>query len=245
MATNRATLAQSLFGPNADVPIGATTPMQWIGTLPARQLPFDTTAATRALDSAGWRPAAREGGVREKQGRPLRFTLLVPTTSRIRQQAAVLLQSQLRQVGVDLQIQPVEFAVLEQRAGNGTFDAAFLSRTLEASPSGLASDWSSGATVNQTGYVSAAFDSLVAAAATAPSRRRAAPLYQAALERLNDDVPAIFLFTPRNNAVLNRRYAGVTIRPDGWLTTSAHWSIPADRRLPRDRGAAAAPSQDH
>ena len=238
MAVDRPTIAQSVFGPYVDVPIGPTTPMQWIGALPVRQIPFDTVAAGRALDSLGWR--AGWAGPRTRQGRPLRFTLLVPTTSRVRQQGAVLLQAQLRAVGVDMQIQPVEFSVLEQRAGRGQFDAAFLSRSLEASPSGLVSDWSTGATINHGGWVSTRFDSLVGAATTATTRERATPLFQAALERLNDEAPAIFLFAPRNNAVLHRRYGNVTIRPDGWLTTVREWSIPADRRLPRDRVAAAA-----
>lgn len=238
MAVDRSTIAQSVFGPYADVPVGPTTQMQWIGALPVRQLLFDTAAAARTLDSLGWRPG--RDGIRARDARPLRFTVLVPTTSQVRQQGAVLLQAQLRRVGVDMQIQPVEFAVLEQRASRGQYEAAFLSRSLEASPSGLAGDWLSSAPGNYARYASPAFDSLVTAAANAPSRERATPLYQAALERIVEDVPAIFLFAPRNNAVLHRRYTGVTIRPDAWLATVAEWGVPSDRRLPRDRSAAAA-----
>lgn len=237
MAVDRGTMSQAVFGPYADVPIGPTTGMQWIGTLPARQVLVDTASAARTLDSLGWRTG--RGGIRFRDGRPLRFTLLVPTTSAVRQQGAVLLQAQLRRVGVDMQIQPVDFPVLEQRASRGQFEAAFLSRSLEASPSGLAGDWSSGAPANYAGYASSTFDSLVAAAAAAPTRERAAPLYQAALERITGDAPALFLFSPRNNAVLHRRYANVSIRPDNWLATVDRWSIPSDRRLDRDRVAAA------
>lgn len=232
MATDRATIVQSVFGEYAEVPLGATTRMQWISREAIRQLLLDTAAAAHALDSLGWRPGA--GGVRRKGGRPLRINLLVPNTSQVRQQAAVLLQAQWRRLGVDLQIQVVDFAVLSQRTERGDFEAAFLARTLEASPSGLLGDWSSSATINYGAYRSPAFDSLVTAAVAAPSRERAGPLYRAALEQMNQDVPAIFLASPRNNAVFHRRYENVTIRPDAWLATVGQWRIPPDRRLPRD-----------
>jgi hypothetical protein len=55
------------------------------------------------------------------------------------------------------------------------------------------------------------------------------------LEQLNDDAPALFLFSLRNNAAIHRRFEHVTIRPDSWLATVATWSVAPDRRLPRDR----------
>lgn len=235
MAVDRATIVRAVFGPFAEVPIGATSRMQWIAGGAVRQMPFDTTAASRAFDSLGWRGRARDG-TRLRGGRPLRFTLLVPTSSRVRQQAAVLLQAQLRTAGVDMQIQPLDFSVLEQRTARGDFDAVFLSRTLDASPSTLVADWSSQGLggVNYGGYASPAFDALVRRAVAAPGRDAALPLYHAALEQLNDDAAAIFVFSPRNNAAIHRRYEHVTIRPDSWLATVSAWSVPADRRLPRD-----------
>jgi len=175
--------------------------------------------------------------VREKAGTPLRFTLLVPTTSRVRQQAAVLVQDQLKKVGVRVDVEPLDFAVFQSRSEHGQFDAAFFSRTLEASPSTLWTDWSTSAIggVNWGAYSSAAFDSTVSLALAARSREAAGPLFHLALEILNDDAPAVFTFSPRNNAAIHRRFENVTIRPDSWLATVATWSVAPDRRLPRDR----------
>jgi len=55
-------------------------------------LPFDSTGAARALDSLGWRRAA--SGMRARKGVPLAFTLIVPSSSTIRMQFAVLIQDQ-------------------------------------------------------------------------------------------------------------------------------------------------------
>ena len=237
MAVDRATVVAALFGANGDVPTGAVSPMVWIAVQrDIRQMPFDTAQAARTLDSLGWRLAPGRS-VRSRAGVPLRFTALVPTTSRTRQQAAVLVQSQLQRVGVDMRIQPLEIAVFGGRMNAGAFDVVFFSRTLDPSPSELGQFWGSGAVGadNAGAYLSPAFDSLLAAAVAARTRADALPRWRAVLERLNDDVPAIFLYSPRSNAAVHRRFAGVTIRPDSWLADVARWSVPRDRRLPRDR----------
>src|SRR5262249_42730014 len=146
-------------------------------------------------------------------------------------------QSQLQHLGVDMRIQPLEFAVFLNRMNSGAFDAAFFSRTEDPSPSGLAQFWGSAAigADNAGAYRSPTFDSLFAGAAAARTRAQAQPLWRATLEQLNDDAPAIFLYAPRNNAAVHRRFQGVTIRPDSWLADVARWSVPPDRRLPRDR----------
>jgi hypothetical protein len=45
----------------------------------------------------------------------------------------------------------------------------------------------------------------------------------------------VFLFSPKNQAAIHRRFDHVSIRPDSWLATVATWSIAPDKRLPRDR----------
>jgi peptide/nickel transport system substrate-binding protein len=238
MSVDRETIVRSVFGPYGVVPLGAVSPAQWIARERVRQLPHDTATAARLLDELGWR-RTRPGGSRGRDGRPLRFTLLVPTTSRVRQQAATIVQAQLRALGVEMRIEPVEFALFERRTAEGEFDAAFFSRTLDPSPANLKVFWSrSGIGANNSGaYASAAFDSLVAAAIAAPTRQEAAPLWRAALETLNQDAPAIFVYAPRNHAAVHRRFEEVSIRPDDWLNSVAEWRVAPDRRLPRDDAA--------
>jgi peptide/nickel transport system substrate-binding protein len=237
MAMDRATVVRSVFGPFAEVAAGATSPMQWIWSDSIRQLPFDTVAAGLALDAGGWRRGPG-GGWRANRGATLHFTLLVPTSSQVRQQAAVILQDELRRVGVDLRIQPVEFTVMERRTQTGDFDAAFVSRTIDPSPESLLQWWSTGAGDNIGRYADTAFQSLTAAALRARTRAAAAPLWRAALGRLNDEAPAVFLFSPRNNAAISTRFANVTIRPDSWLATVTEWRVIEARHIARDRGSA-------
>jgi peptide/nickel transport system substrate-binding protein len=235
MLLDRETIVRSVFGAAAEVPIGSVSRMVWVAGAPVRPQAFDTAAAAQLLDSLGWRRGA--GGMRRRAGQPLAFSVLVPTSSQSRQNAAVIAQQQLRQGGVDLQIRPVEFAVFGDRSQRGDFDAVFFSWTLDPSPAFLGQFWGSRAIGgdNVSGYASPAFDSLFARAMAAPGRAEALPRWQAVLERLNDDAPAMFIFSLRNNAAIHSRFEHVTIRPDSWLATVATWSIAPDRRLPRDQ----------
>jgi peptide/nickel transport system substrate-binding protein len=235
MLLDRETIVQSVFGSAAEVPIGSVSRMVWIAGSPVRPMAFDTVAASSLLDSLGWRRG--EDGMRRRAGRKLTFTVLVPTSSQSRQNAAAIAQQQLRVAGVDLQVQPVEYALFGDRSRSGDFDAVFFSWTLDPSPAFLGQFWGSRAVGadNISGYASPVFDSLFALAIAAPSRTEALPRWQAVLERLNDDAPAVFLFSLRNNAAIHSRFEQVSIRPDSWLATVATWSVAPDRRLPRDR----------
>jgi len=224
MGLDRATIVRSVFGRYADVAVGATSPMQWIYSDSIRQLPYDTAAAARALDRMGWRAAA-PGAVRRRNGAPLRFTLLVPTSSQVRQRAAVIAQDEWRRLGVDVRIEPLEFTVMERRTARGDFDAAFESRTIDPSPASLLQWWSPGSAGNIGAYDDPAFQTLTAAAMRQPTRAGAAPLWRRALEQLNADAPAVFLFSPRNEAAFSDRVDDVTIRPDSWLATVTTWRL--------------------
>ena len=65
-------------------------------------LPFDPEQARALLEAAGW--VDRDGdGVREKDGRPFRFTASVRSLP-VERQLAVLVQDHLRRVGIRLDI---------------------------------------------------------------------------------------------------------------------------------------------
>jgi peptide/nickel transport system substrate-binding protein len=235
MGIDRAAVVRSLFGADGEVPVGATARAQWIWSDSVRQIPYDPAGARRLLDARGWR--AVPGGTRAKSGVPLRFDLLLPTTSRARGDAAVLVQAQLKAIGVAMQLQPVEFNLFEQRSIRKDFDASFQARTLDASPASVLQLFGSGATggSNYGSYASAAFDSLARGAIGAPTRAAARPLWREALGTLNEDAASVFLFSPPFAAAFHRRFAGVRIRSDEWLAGVSEWSVPPRARLARDR----------
>jgi len=202
-----------------------------------RQLPYDTAQAARILSAHGWRDHDGDG-VRDKNGQPLEFHVLVPTTSVLRRQYARLLQEQYRAIGVKVDIDELEAAVVNQRAATGKFDTAILSRANDPSPSsGIAQSWTrAGFGGSNFGrYYNPELERLVDRAVTANTRDQARALWRAAMETVNADAPGIFLYALDNVAAVHKRVENVQFRPDSWAALLRTWRIPPDRLIDRDR----------
>jgi len=176
--------------------------------------------------------------VRDKDGVPLAFHILFPTTSVLRRQYALLLQEQFRAIGVRAEIDALEGAVVNQRVGTGKYDTAILSRSQDPSPSsGIAQSWTQAGFggSNFGRYYNPEFERLVDRAVTATTRDRARPVWRAAIETLNADAPGIFLYALDNYAAVHKRVENVQFRADSWAALLRTWRIPSDRLIDRDR----------
>jgi ABC-type transport system substrate-binding protein len=58
-------------------------------------------------------------------------------------------------------------------------------------------------------------------------------LWREAMDTLNADSPAIFLYAPANVAVVQRRLAGVRLNPYSWVSGLSEWRIDPARALAR------------
>jgi len=238
MATDRERLLHNVFGDLAKVPPGPMPQLWWIWDPEIRGLPDDSGQAARLLRRSGWIDSDGDG-IRDKDGHPLSFRLLVPTTSAVRRTYSRLLQEQFRTAGVDVQIDEVDFSVFTERARTGRFDALIAVWNSDPTPSsGFTQTWTRGGfgRSNYGRYDNPDVDRLVdQAVVSAGSRDQARRAWRAAIETLNRDAPGIMLFATSNVAAFHKRFADVTIRPDSWLAQLATWRVPADRLTDRDR----------
>jgi len=115
--------------------------------------------------------------------------------------------------------------VFQERLGQGRFDSYIGAWLDEPTPRGLADQWtrSGWAAINYGHYSNPEFDSLLARAGREPGVERASALYREAMETLNADAPAIFLYAPANTAVASRRMENVEIDPYSWASGLRGW----------------------
>jgi peptide/nickel transport system substrate-binding protein len=237
MAVDRTRLLRNVWDDLAKVPPGPMSQLSWIWDPETRELPHDSAQAARLLTRLGW-IAPAGGGVREQDGQPLSFRILVPTTSALRRQYGRLLQEQFRTMGIDVALDEVDLALFNQRELAGRFDAVLNVWNTDPTPSsGIPQTWTRAGLgrSNYGRYVNPVFDSLVHRAVAADNRVEARRWWRRAIEIFNQDAPGIFLFAPNNVAAAHRRLADVTIRPDSWLALLRTWRVPADRLIERDR----------
>jgi peptide/nickel transport system substrate-binding protein len=85
-------------------------------------LPFSPSDARALLADAGFTDSDGDG-VLDRDGQPLRFTFLLPSTSVRLGKLVPLLQERLRPAGIDMQIEKVDTATLSARVAKRDFEA--------------------------------------------------------------------------------------------------------------------------
>ena len=234
-AVDRRTAARAVFGDDAAVPPGPMSRLLWIWNDSIRQPEFDPSAAEAALESAGWhRPGPR--AARRRPGGVLRLDILVPATSPQRRDLAQVVQAQWRQAGVEATVTAVDFGAFQERLADGRFDSYIGAWLDEPSARGLVEQWTGAGSdaLNYGNWDSPAFDSLLARATKTYSRGQAARLWREAMDTLNAEAPAIFLYTPTNVAAFNRRIRGVRLDPYAWAAGLPDWRVDPRNRVVRD-----------
>jgi len=192
----------------------------WIWDDRIKVLPFDSATAGKVL--------------RQQRGGASRsIDILVPTTSAARKQLALAIQEAWRKAGVPATVTVVEFPVFQERLAKGRFDSYIGAYMDEPSPRGLADQWSRSGwdLLNYGHYANPVFDSLLAGAAGEADVAVAKRRWSEAMDTLNADAPAIFLYAPANTAAVHSRLAGVKLDPYSWVSGLSEWRIESERAV--------------
>ena len=222
---DRKTIARALFGPEDDAPSGPMSRLLWINSPDVTVLPYDRAAASDALDRAGWRRGPDSW--RARDGKPLAFDILVPSSSGVRRKAAVMLQEAWRSLGAKVSVTAVDFPVFQERLGKGQFDSYIGAYLDQPSARGLADGWSrqGWGAANYGRYANPAFDSLLASAEGNSQPETALAFYREAFDTLNADAPGIFLYAPNSVAAIRRTISGVRLNPYSWISEIPDWRM--------------------
>ncbi len=241
MALDRAAMLRNVFDTIGVLSVGPFP--RAIADTTVRLLPFDRAAAGALLDSAGWRAAP--DGVRSKGGKPLAFRVIVPTSSPQRMRYAVLIQEQLKGVGVRMDIESLEFTAFADRQNTRKFDVALMAFGTDPSLAGAKQSWSrsaiAGSGQNFVSYSSPAVDALIDSALATFDPAKAKQYAHRAYQTLVDDAPAVWLYDVLGVNGVHKRLRTPELRADGWWVNLADWWIPSAERIERDRIGLRAP----
>jgi peptide/nickel transport system substrate-binding protein len=190
--------------------------------------PHDVAQARRILAEAGWRDTDGDGIV-EKNGRPLRFTLLTNSENRLRQDVQQFVQQQLRQIGADAQLRTIEFQTMLQQHKARDYDAIITSwqlDTFRVDPISLFScaEAQRPGTANRAGYCNPAVDQLMQTGTRSTDAAQAKAVWQDFSQAILEDQPITTLFWMEDMAGVGPRLQNAGMDPRSKLVNVARWT---------------------
>jgi peptide/nickel transport system substrate-binding protein len=131
-AIDRQALVDALWFGHARVASSPIPSSVWAHNPAITPLPYNPRAARSIFEDRGWRDTDGDG-ILDLDGRPLAFELLTNTSSAVRVDAAVMIQEQLRRVGIQVEVKRLEFNTLIELAMAHDFDALLSGWTIDTS----------------------------------------------------------------------------------------------------------------
>ena len=227
---DREAINQRLFEGRQPVAHTSVSPLDWVYYADVKKYPYDPDKAAELLDAAGW--GDLRGGVRHNDaGEPLRLEFMTTAGNRIRELVQQVLQSQWKQLGIDMRVRnepPRVFfgQTVHERRFTGLAMFAWGSSPENAPRSTLHSEeipteengWSG---QNYTGFRNAEMDDLIEAINLELDRTERAKLWHRLQEIYAEEVPVIPLYWRANAYILPKWLKGV--RPTGQQASSTLW----------------------
>lgn len=210
MAINRKLIIDNLYYGLAQECTSPFIPQLWAYNDSIEPLPYDPALALRILAEEGFADTNGDGWL-ERDGRRFEFELMTNQGNQIRSDIQVMVQEQLRQIGIRAKPVVLEWTVMLQRHRSSDFDAV-LSAWRVGTKVDLAPIWSCASRgengYNRVDYCNPLLDSLNAEACVMLDFERARPLFYRAQEIIYREQPYTFLYNPHALLALHRRFRG-------------------------------------
>lgn len=208
-------IIRDLFHGTARAINGPFTPDEYAFNPSVPLIRFDPAEAKRILGAVGWMD--RDGdGVLDKGGKKFAFEMLVIPGNAVTTQFTQTVQAEMKKIGVQLEIRPVDGAAIMQQARNGNFDSAYFAWQLDADPDPQSLFHSSQFPPrgqNFVFYSNPEVDRLIDGARRELDLSKRKELYWRLHQVLADDQPYTWTVQVSMKWGLSRRLGGVAISP--------------------------------
>jgi peptide/nickel transport system substrate-binding protein len=236
MCLDLGSIITNLYHGTARALTGPFTPDQYAYNPAVPVLAYDPIAARELLRNAGWFDSNNDG-VLDKGGKPFKFDLYVFTGTITGVAIGQIFQQELKKIGVDVNVVPLDPALLIKRTFDGQYDASYMGWQLDAEPDLFNLFHSSEVRPkgqNIVFYNNPEADRLIEASRRELNLGRRQKLLQQLHAILADDQPYTWTIQSSEKWAINRRVHNVKeSRGYGlfsWYPGEFEWWIPRDQR---------------
>jgi len=190
---------------------------------------YNPEKARELLKSAGFSDTNSDG-ILDKDGKPLKFTILTNQGNEARIKTAEIIQRRLKEVGIDVKIYAIEWAAfIKEFINPRRFDAVILGWTIPQDPD-LYDIWHSSKAekmgLNHLSYSNKEVDILLEEGRKTFDIKKRKKIYDRIQEILADDCPMVFLYVPYALPVVHKRFKGIEPAPAGIAYNKYRWYVP-------------------
>lgn len=232
MAIDRPGIVGAVLEGEGTVGSGPVGPWHWAVDSTAAPLPYAPDSARAAFAAAGWTDADGDG-VLERDGRRFEFTMYVTPRDTWRSIAAIV-QSNLRDVGIDMEIEVREASSLQPlvTSPDRRFDAFMLTWVPDQTLEDRAM-WSCDQMahpVHFSSYCNPDLDAVLDSLLFVTDRDAYAGLVDRYNDILETDQPYTFLYYPAHRAAARVELRGLEMDARGnWVSVTDWWLEPSAR----------------
>ncbi|OGQ66068.1 MAG: hypothetical protein A3F89_01640 [Deltaproteobacteria bacterium RIFCSPLOWO2_12_FULL_50_11] len=178
--------------------------------------PYDPETAKKILHEAGWEDHDNDG-ILDHEGIPFRFEFLIPSGRRFAEGLATIVKEDLSKVGIQVDINKLEWALFIQKLNDHTFDAVTLgwSFGFEQDPYQVWHSSQSDQGSNFVGFQNEKVDALIEKARVEFDLKSRSQMHQEIHSLIHEEQPYTFLFASPSLVALNRRFHNVKVYPIG------------------------------
>ncbi|HET7318342.1 MAG TPA: peptide-binding protein [Nitrospirota bacterium] len=209
---------------------GPFSTVSWAYNPNAKSYEYDPERARRMLEEAGWKE--KSGGIREKNGRPFRFTIMTNQGNNERIRTAQIIQQNLKAVGIKVDIRVMEWQAFLEQIDKRSFDVIILGWSMSRDPD-LYDIWHSSKTrkgeYNFIGYSNPTVDRLLVAGRRTFDIEKRKKIYYRIHAILAEEQPYAFLYVPDATPIVHKRFKGIEVAPLGIFYNFREWYVPKDR----------------
>jgi len=210
MAMDRKLIIETLWGPYARLAVSPIVHDVWAFDKDLEPWPYDPDRAREILADAGWKDTDGDG-ILDRDGKPFAFDLMTNQGNQARIDATVMIQEQLRKVGIEAHPRVVEFNSMMGRLIGRDFEAAFsawgMPTTLEMRYAFHTSEIDGGD--NFSGYSNPEVDRLIDRMEAMSNIADAKPILIRLQEIIHQDQPMTFLWESQRINGMNSRLRSV------------------------------------
>ncbi len=181
-------------------------------------IPFNPRGALKLLQQAGWK--LNPNGVLEKGGKKFRFTLITNNGNRVRKDVSEVAQHFWKKLGIDVDIELIEWTVFLKHIDTGDFDACVLGWSMGLEPD-LYQIWHSSQChphqLNFVAFKNQKADDLIIRIRREYDKQKQAELCHELHRIIAREQPYTFLFVGRWTALLDKRIVVARRDPSGHI----------------------------